>query len=330
MPASALAALAALSRGYDSCRSETNKQSLHPTGQKHNILIHNDLRINLLYRPGQKRVLRKSPIQVVDWARDEGRTAPLWEPHTEVDFSVGGSPRTPLRGGEAGPEDPPVTSSRLLLSTALESDERTDPRRVALRCRRIGKARSGAQQQSPRELLDRRTSVGFDGRSLDRCKERSLMRPPAVNRLARPPRSPLLFALLIALSCSAPSPEHNVLLVSIDTLRPDYLGCYRLREIELRVPFILHIPGFSAARIDAPVELVDIMPTLFPTWESLLPIDSRVGICCPASGAKRRGRTCGCGSLSRGDTAPRCRMGSGSSSPAPAAAGGTVFSVRTI
>jgi arylsulfatase A-like enzyme len=42
-----------------------------------------------------------------------------------------------------------------------------------------------------------------------------------------------------------------------------YVGHNFLYEVQLRIPLILHIPGFDAKRIDDPVMAVDLMPTIF-------------------------------------------------------------------
>ncbi len=43
-----------------------------------------------------------------------------------------------------------------------------------------------------------------------------------------------------------------------------FWGHNHLREIQLRIPLILKIPGMAPSRVDAPVEAIDVMPTLFP------------------------------------------------------------------
>ncbi len=42
-----------------------------------------------------------------------------------------------------------------------------------------------------------------------------------------------------------------------------YWGHNRLHEVQLWIPLILKIPGLAPARIEAPVEAIDVMPTLF-------------------------------------------------------------------
>ncbi len=42
-----------------------------------------------------------------------------------------------------------------------------------------------------------------------------------------------------------------------------YVGHNQLYDIQLHTPMILHIPGIGAKRIDSPVELIDVMPTIF-------------------------------------------------------------------
>ncbi len=42
-----------------------------------------------------------------------------------------------------------------------------------------------------------------------------------------------------------------------------YIGHNFLYEIQLRIPLILHIPGFTAKRTDDPVLAIDVMPTVF-------------------------------------------------------------------
>jgi arylsulfatase A-like enzyme len=43
----------------------------------------------------------------------------------------------------------------------------------------------------------------------------------------------------------------------------DYFGHSQLYQMQLHVPLILHIPGVESAKIDTPIELIDIMPTIF-------------------------------------------------------------------
>ncbi|MFQ5742103.1 MAG: sulfatase [Acidobacteriota bacterium] len=43
----------------------------------------------------------------------------------------------------------------------------------------------------------------------------------------------------------------------------DYIGHNRLYEEQLKIPLMMRIPGVNAATINAPVEAIDIMPTLF-------------------------------------------------------------------
>jgi len=42
-----------------------------------------------------------------------------------------------------------------------------------------------------------------------------------------------------------------------------YVGHNQLYNIQLHTPMILHIPGIGAKRIESPVELIDVMPTIF-------------------------------------------------------------------
>lgn len=42
-----------------------------------------------------------------------------------------------------------------------------------------------------------------------------------------------------------------------------YVGHNQLNQVQLHVPLILHIPGIQATQIDAPLESVDVMPTIF-------------------------------------------------------------------
>ncbi len=42
-----------------------------------------------------------------------------------------------------------------------------------------------------------------------------------------------------------------------------YVGHSRLDEVELHVPLILHVPGVGPTSIDAPLESIDVMPTVF-------------------------------------------------------------------
>jgi arylsulfatase A-like enzyme len=42
-----------------------------------------------------------------------------------------------------------------------------------------------------------------------------------------------------------------------------YWGHNKLYDEQLKIPMLIRIPGFSAERIDAPVETVDVMPTVF-------------------------------------------------------------------
>jgi arylsulfatase A-like enzyme len=42
-----------------------------------------------------------------------------------------------------------------------------------------------------------------------------------------------------------------------------YVGHNRLYQVQLRVPLILHIPGVAGKQIDAPIESLDVMPTIF-------------------------------------------------------------------
>jgi arylsulfatase A-like enzyme len=49
-----------------------------------------------------------------------------------------------------------------------------------------------------------------------------------------------------------------------------YVGHNQLYQVQLHVPLILHIPGVAARKIVAPIESVDVMPTIF----SLLGIES--------------------------------------------------------
>lgn len=42
-----------------------------------------------------------------------------------------------------------------------------------------------------------------------------------------------------------------------------YIGHNQLNEVQLRVPLIMHIPGIQATQIDAPLESIDVMPTIF-------------------------------------------------------------------
>jgi len=43
----------------------------------------------------------------------------------------------------------------------------------------------------------------------------------------------------------------------------NYVGHNQLYEVQLHVPWIMHVPGIRAARIEAPVESIDVMPTVF-------------------------------------------------------------------
>jgi arylsulfatase len=42
-----------------------------------------------------------------------------------------------------------------------------------------------------------------------------------------------------------------------------YVGHCQLYQVQLQVPLILHIPGVGSTQIDAPLELIDVMPTIF-------------------------------------------------------------------
>jgi arylsulfatase A-like enzyme len=42
-----------------------------------------------------------------------------------------------------------------------------------------------------------------------------------------------------------------------------YVGHSQLYQVQLHVPLILHIPGVAPTQIDAPLELIDVMPTIF-------------------------------------------------------------------
>lgn len=42
-----------------------------------------------------------------------------------------------------------------------------------------------------------------------------------------------------------------------------YIGHSQLMQVQLHVPLILHIPGVGATQIDAPLESIDVMPTIF-------------------------------------------------------------------
>lgn len=42
-----------------------------------------------------------------------------------------------------------------------------------------------------------------------------------------------------------------------------YVGHSQLYQVQLHVPLILHIPGVDPTQIDAPLELIDVMPTIF-------------------------------------------------------------------
>jgi arylsulfatase A-like enzyme len=42
-----------------------------------------------------------------------------------------------------------------------------------------------------------------------------------------------------------------------------YIGHNQLYEVQLKIPFILRIPGYESDRIDAPVVSIDLMPTVF-------------------------------------------------------------------
>lgn len=46
-----------------------------------------------------------------------------------------------------------------------------------------------------------------------------------------------------------------------------YIGHNRLYQVQLHVPLILHIPGAVSAKIDAPIESLDVMPTIFDLSE---------------------------------------------------------------
>lgn len=47
-----------------------------------------------------------------------------------------------------------------------------------------------------------------------------------MRRTARAPAGALLVSILALAACAAPARPPNLLLVSVDTLRPDHLGCY--------------------------------------------------------------------------------------------------------
>ncbi|HSE42684.1 MAG TPA: sulfatase, partial [Acidobacteriota bacterium] len=42
-----------------------------------------------------------------------------------------------------------------------------------------------------------------------------------------------------------------------------YVGHTQLYNVQLHVPLIMHIPGFTTKRISAPIESIDVMPTIF-------------------------------------------------------------------
>ena len=50
-----------------------------------------------------------------------------------------------------------------------------------------------------------------------------------------------------------------------------YIGHNQLYQVQLHVPLILHIPGIQAMQIHAPLESLDVMPTIF----ELLKIQSK-------------------------------------------------------
>lgn len=53
-----------------------------------------------------------------------------------------------------------------------------------------------------------------------------------------------------------------------------YIGHSQPYQVQLHVPLILHIPGIASTRLDAPLELLDVMPTIF----ELLGIESEPGL----------------------------------------------------
>jgi arylsulfatase len=50
-----------------------------------------------------------------------------------------------------------------------------------------------------------------------------------------------------------------------------YIGHNQLHQVQLHVPLILHLPGIQSMKINAPLESIDVMPTIF----DVLPIASR-------------------------------------------------------